>query len=176
MDMRSFFRKPLGLFTAIVAIGLIVIVAAMSAFGGTSSTAAGPPRAPTPLTRAQFKHAELHMCLDFRSRFGWFVKRKKPTTLREVETWSRRLTSMTDRLTTQVKGLTPPPSAAASYNRFRRGVSTLDRDVDRLNHLAQTHQWRQLLLLVRSRWWKKVFGTSAKIEPVRCRPVSRFFT
>jgi hypothetical protein len=168
----SFFRKPLGLFVTIAVVGLIVIVAAMNAFGGTSG---GSPPGRVPLTPAQFDHAELHVCLSLRSQLRWFVKRQQPGNLREVESWSGRLTAMTERLTAELNGVIPPPSSAAAYHRFLRKINTLDDAVRRLDHLVQTHQWRKVVLLARTRWWKRIFGPPGKIAHMNmsCRPVSK---
>lgn len=170
----SFLRKPLGLFAATLVVGFAVMAVGMEAFGGGSGGAAPPPRPPVPLTKAQFKRAGVRICLSLRPQLTWVVglPKHKPRNLREVTSDSRRLTSIVDRLTTDLNGLVPPRSVAARYQHLLRKFDTLDRALHRFNHLAETHQWRQLALLARSRWWKnlgKLFGPPRTSGPIRCR-------
>jgi hypothetical protein len=163
----SFFRKPLGLFAAIVVVGLIVIAAAMSAFGGTSG---GSYHAARPLSPAQFNRAGVRICLALRPQVRWLATHK-PKNLREVTRYVARGTSLFDRLTTEVSGLVPPPSKAALVRRLGRVLEVADRAVHRLDHLTETRQWRQAVLLVRSKWWKRIgrrLGSPTKPKDTHC--------
>jgi hypothetical protein len=165
--VASFFRKPLGLFSAIVVVGLVLIVAAMSAFGGTSKP---PDYAPKPLTPAQFRLAGEHMCVSMRPQLRWLATHK-PRKLRQLPKYIARATSMIDQLTTQVDRLVPPPSVAPSFDRMRRNIGAAVQAMHRLNHLTQTHQWRLGYLLVHSRWWKKMekrLGPYRPAKDIRC--------
>jgi hypothetical protein len=164
--MGSFFRKPLGLFAAIVVVGLVLIVAAMTAFGGTSGH---PDYAPKPLTPAQFRQASERIgrsiCLQLKP-----IVNKKPHTLREVASTIGRISTVFDRFTRDFDGLVPPPAAARLILRLRRNLGVLDGAVHRAAHLAETHQWRRLVLFVRSPYFKKIgkrFGP-AKKGKLRC--------
>lgn len=150
--MGSFLRTPLGLFTAIVVVGLVLILAAMSAFGSTSSEVVQPP---TPLTKAQFKHAGQGICLSLRRQLRWLAH-NKPRNLRQVTSFVARGSSIFDQLTTKVDALIPPASAEASWRRLQRNLGAADRGMHRLNHLTATRQWRRAYLLVHSRWWKSI--------------------
>ena len=166
LGMGSFLRKPLGLFAAIVVVGVVLIVAAMTAFGGTS----GPPDySPKPLTPAQFRLAGEHIgrsiCLQLKP-----IVNKKPRSLREVATGMRRISAVFDRLTRGIDGLVPPPSVAAKILRLRRNLALLDGAIHRAAHLAETHQWRRFVLFVRSPWFKRLgrrFGPVQKGK-LRC--------
>jgi hypothetical protein len=175
VSVGSFFRNPLGLFVAIVVVGLVLVLAAMSALGGTSS--AGSFHAPRPvthepLTQAQFNRAGEGICLSLRSQLKWLAH-NKPRNLRQVMTYIARGTTIFDRLTGQVDRIVPPASAAASFRRLQKNLGVADRVMHRLNHLTQTHQWRQVYLLVHSRGWKTVFkrfGKPGKLRDMHCLP------
>jgi hypothetical protein len=163
----SFFRKPLGLFTAIVTVGLILIVAGMSAFGGTSGAAY---HAPKPLTPAQFHRAGVRICRFERPQVRWLLTHK-PKNLREVTRFVARGTSIVDRVTTEVSGLIPPPSKAALVRRLSRLLGVADHALHRLNHLTETRQWGRAVLLIRSRWWKRIgtrLGPPTKPKHMDC--------
>jgi hypothetical protein len=165
----SFLRRPLGLFAAILVVGFIVIAVGMKATGGRS----GLPQADRPLTPAQFSRAGLHICLSIRAQLKALAAEGKPRNLRQVTRFSRKLRSLIDRVTTELNGLIPPPAAAASFRRMRLNIDVFDGAVHRLDHLAQTHQWRRLVLLVRSPWWKNIekrFGPPTKLGHMHCGP------
>src|SRR6478752_4534739 len=165
--MGSFFRRPLGAFVATLVVGSALLAVGLKAYGGTSGV---PYPSAKPLTREQFNRAGVQMCLSLRPQLEWVMHMKKPRNLREVTTDSRWLTSITDRMTTDLHGLIPPPSLAVRYHRVLRKFDTLDHAVRRLNHLAETRQWRRFVLLIRSRWWKnigKLFGPPRKVRHIR---------
>jgi hypothetical protein len=151
--MGSFLRSPLGVFVAILVVGFALIAAGMTAFGGTS---ASPYNAAKPLTLAQFKRVNAQLgrsiCLQLKP-----IVNKKPHSLREFTGGLRRITVVFDGLGTRLAVLVPPPSRARSFFRFRNKVDRAIPAMDRANHLAQTSQWRQLVLFVRSKSWKKIF-------------------
>ena len=168
--MGSFFRKPLGLFVAIVVVGLVLIAGGMKALGGTSD---GAPHPATPLTPAQFKRASLHFCLSVRAEVKAIIARGKPRNLREATADIRDYTRFMDRMTAELNALVPPPAAAASFGRERRKLDAFDGAMHRLDHLAETRQWRRFVFLVRSKWWKglvKGFGPSTNPKHMRCSP------
>jgi hypothetical protein len=87
----------------------------------------------------------------------------------------KRITAIFDRLTRDLDGLVPPPSAAASTLRLRRNMGVADGAMHRAAHLAETHQWRRFVLLVRSKWFKDIgkrFGPVMKGD-LRCGRASR---
>jgi hypothetical protein len=169
--MGSFFRSPLGLFVATLAVGGILLAAGMTAFGGTSGRTAGSvPPPPKPLSPAQFNRAGEHICVSLRSQLVWLAHHK-PKNLRQVTSYMSRATSIFDRLTADVDGIVPPPAAAASFRHLRANLGVADRALHRLNHLTETHQWRRVVLLVRSRWWKNIgerFGPPTKVKDIHC--------
>ena len=161
--MGSFFRNPLGVFVAILVVGFALIAAGMTATSGS------PYHAPKTLTRAQYKRelAQLgrSICLQLKP-----IVNKKPHSLREFATGVRRITAVFDRLRMSLAGLVPPPSRARFFYRFRYKMDRAVHAMDRANHLAQTHQWRQLVLFVRSKSFKEIsrrFGGATKGK-LRC--------
>jgi hypothetical protein len=166
VSMGSFLRTPLGLFAAVVVVGLAVIMLALTEFGGTSGHAAHSPR---PLTPAQFRSAGARIgrsaCLQLKP-----IVNKKPRNLGEIASDTRRITAVFDRLTRDIDVLVPPPSAAPVVLRLRRDLGALDGAMHRAAHLAETHQWRRFVLLVRSRWFQDIgkrFGPVQKGK-LRC--------
>jgi len=159
--MGSFFRSPLGVFTAIMVVGLAVIAGGMKAFGGTSTS---PYHAPAPLTTAQFKRegAQLgrSLCVQLKP-----VVNKKPHSLKEFAAGIREVDAAFDRLRAGLARMVPPPSRARHFFRFRNKVDGAVSAMDHANHLAETHQWRSLVLFVRSKSFKKInkqFGGGRK--------------
>jgi hypothetical protein len=150
--MGSFFRRPLGACIATLAIGFILIAVGMKATGGTSGSLS---RAARPLTRAQFRRAGERIgrsiCLQLKP-----IVNKKPRTLREFTRGIRRIDTIFSRLRAEMYGLVPPPSAATSFQRLRSNLDAFDLVLHRLDHMAQTRQWRRFVLLARSRWFKKI--------------------
>lgn len=151
--VASFFRKPLGVFTAVVVVGLVLILAGMSAFGGTSGPAAGST--PKLLTPAQFRQAGEHIgrsiCLQLKP-----IVNKKPHSLRDVSSGMRRISAVFDRLTRAINRLLPPPSAQAQIQHLRTNLGVADGAIRRAAHLAETHQWRRFVLFVRSPYFKRI--------------------
>ena len=177
VSMGSFVRKPLGAFIAVLVAGSALLAVGMTAFGGTSGSRYYVPK---PLTRAQFQHAGLRFCLTFRPQLLRIANLKKPKSLREIAKDSRRITALTDSMTGFLDRVLPPRSAAASYRRMLLKFHKLDHAIDRLNHLAQTRQWWQLVLLARSKWWKNIarlFGkpTNPKHIPPCRQPIRGTF-
>jgi hypothetical protein len=165
--VASFFRKPLVAFTAVVVVGLALIFAAMTAFGGTSATRS--PATPKILTPAQFRQAGERIgrsvCLQLKP-----IVNKKPHSLREVSSGMRRITAVFDRMTREINRLLPPPSAAPFIQRLRSNLDVADGAMRRAAHLAETHQWRRFVLFVRSPYFKNIgkrFGPAHKGK-LRC--------
>ena len=170
----SFFRKPLGLSVAIVVVGLIVIAVGMTAFGGTSSTSAGSYHAPKPLTPAQFRRAGVRLCLSARSLARAVEANGKVHSLREARGFFRKFTPRFDRLIAEFDGLVPPRSFAAPYRRMLRRLDAVSRDMDQLDHFAETGQWRRFVLFVRSTFRKDIkrLGPPTKLRDIHCGQVS----
>ena len=148
-------------------VGLIVIAVGMKASGGTSG---GLRYSATPLSPAQFARAGERICVSLRRQLQAVVA-KKPKNLRQVTQYVHRLTSIFDRLRTGLYGLIPPPVAAVPFRRLLGKLDTADRALHRLDHLTETRQWRRVVLLVRSRWWKNVgkqLGPPTKPGEIRC--------
>jgi hypothetical protein len=172
----SFFRRPLGAFVATLVVGSAVLAVGMTAFGGTSG-APSSYHAAKPLTRAQFRRAGVRIgrsiCLQLRP-----IVNKKPRTLREFTTGIRRIDAIFNRLRTEMYGLVPPPSAAASFQGLRRNLNAFGSVLHRLDHMAQTRQWWRFVLLARSRWFRHIvrrFGP-IKTGKLRCGQASRTIT
>jgi hypothetical protein len=168
LGMGSFLRRPLGAFIATLVVGSAILAVGMKAFGGTSGV---PYPSAKPLTLKQFNRAGMQMCLSLRPQLEWVIHMKKPRNLREVTRDSRRLSAIADRMTADLHELIPPPSLAARYQRMVRKFDTLDHAIRRLDHLAETRQWRRFVLLVRSRWWKhigRLFGPPRQVRHIRC--------
>lgn len=168
----SFFRRPLGVFTAVLVVGLVVIAAAMSAFGGTSG---GSYQVAGPLSPAQFRRASVRICLSFRSLDKAIIANGKVRNLREATRFFHKFTPRFDHLTADVDGLVPPASAAASFRRLRTNLDAANRALDRLDHLAETHQWRRFVLFARSRSYKNTFkrlGPPTKLRDITCGQAS----
>lgn len=151
--MGSLLRRPLVLFAAILLVGLAVLAIGMKATGGNP----GLPNA-KPLSPRQFRRANQHICLFVRGQLESLVARGKPRNLRQAATYLRRAVSIFDQLRTDYYGLVPPRSDAAAFRRLLRHLDVADRAMHRLNHLSETRQWRSLVLLVRSRWFRNIFG------------------
>jgi hypothetical protein len=174
--VASFLRKPLGLLAATLAVGLAVIGAGMTVFGGTSGSGPNPPppNLPAPVTQAQFKRAAMRICLSARALDKSIITAGKPRNLREAARYFRRFTPRFDQLTRDVDALTPPPSAtaeAAALRRLRGKLHRFDRALDRLDHFAETRQWRMFVLLARSPGFKHLvrqFGSSRKLRDIHC--------
>lgn len=177
-------RKPLGLFAATLAVGLVLIVVGMKAYGGTSGGAAPPPTPQlSPATmKAQFQHAAMHICLSSRALIKGVIARGKPRSLREATSDFHWMTPRFDRLARELDGLVAPPSAAraaAALKRVRTKLHRFDRALDHLDHFAETGQWRSFVLLARSPGFKKLsksFGSSRKVRNIKCGQNSLNFT
>ena len=165
--MGSFLRRPLGVFSAALVVGAALLTVGMTAFGGTSGSSY---HSPTPLTREQFRRAGerigLSVCLQLKP-----IVNRKPRTLREFTRGVRRITAIFDGLQVKLYGLVPPPSMAASFQRLRNDFDALIGAVHRLDHLAETRQWRRFVLLARSKWFKDIarrFGPIKHVGKLRC--------
>lgn len=171
----SFFRRPLGMFVAVLVVGFALLAVGMTAFGGGSGgTSGGPYHVAKPLSPAQFRRAGVRICLSLRSQLRWLATHK-PSNLREVTRYEARATAIFDRLTREVDAVVPPPSAAAAFRRLRRNLGLADGALHRLNHLTETHQWRRAVFLIRSPWWKNIerrLGPPLKLRDMHCGQAS----
>lgn len=170
VGMRSFLRKPLGVFAVTLALGSVLLAVGMTAFGGTSggSSSGSSYHSRPPLTAPQFRRAGERIGLSICLKLAPIVNRK-PRTLRAFTKGMRRITSLVDRMTAQLNGLVPPPSAARPFERFLRKINAADHAIDHADHFAETHQWRRFVLLVRSRGWKNVFRKFGPITKGKLR-------
>ena len=165
--MGSFLRRPLGLFAAIVVIGVILIAVGMKALGGTSGASG---YSATPLSRQQFARLGEHACLSLRRQLK-AVTDKRPGTLTGAARSVRRTASILDRLNMELDGRVPPPSEVAPFRRLLGSIQTADRAMRRLDRLTETGQWQSATLLARSRSWqdtRKRPRPSAKAADIRC--------
>ena len=171
----SFFRSPLGVFVAVLVVGFIFIAVGMRAFGGTSGSASGVPyHHATPLSPAQFRRAGVRICLSFRSLAKAIKADGKARNLREATRLFRKFTPRFDRLIAELDGLVPPRSAAAYFRRMRRRLDAVNRDMDQLDHFAETGQWRRFVLFARSTFHKDIkrLGPPTKLRDIRCGQAS----
>lgn len=166
--MGSFFRRPLGAFATVLAVGFAVIAVGMTAFGGGASGGRGPYHSAKALTPAQFRRAGDRIGLSFCLPLKPIVNRK-PRTLREFRRNIRRITAIFDGLRTKLYGLVPPSSEAASFQRLRSNFDAFDHALHRLDHLAETRQWRRFVLLARSRWFRDIARRFGPIKKGRLR-------
>jgi hypothetical protein len=172
--MGPFFRRPLRLFVAIVVVGCIVIGVGMTAFGGRPATPADFYHPPKPLTPAQFKRAGVRLCLSAHSLDRAVKANGKPRNLRDVKRFFRKFTPRFDRLIAQFDRLVPPRSVAAYYRRMLRRLDPVSRDMDQLEHYAETGQWRRFVLFVRSTFRKDIkrLGPPTQQQDDNCGQVS----
>jgi hypothetical protein len=161
-------------FVAVVVVGLILIAVGMTAFGGTSSSAAGGYHAPKPLTPAPFRRAGVRLCLSFRSLAKAVKANGKVHSLREATRFFRKFTPRFDRLTAELEGLVPPRSAAASFRRMSRRIDAVRGDMDQVDHFSETGQWRRFVLFARSTFRKDIkrLGPPTKLRDIHCGEVS----
>ena len=150
--MGSFFRKPLGVFVAILVVGFVCIGLGMTALGGTSGS---PDRPPEPLTRAQFQRVGdrlgRSLCLQLKP-----IVNKKPHSLRQLTSGIRRISAIFDRFRIRLYALIPPPARARAFYRLRNKLDAADNAMDHADHLAETRQWRRFVLYVRSKQFKDI--------------------
>ena len=173
--MGSFLRKPLGMFVAVLVVGLALLAVGMTAFGGTSGSTAGSPyHPPKPLTPAQFRRAGDRIGLSLCLRLQPIVN-KKPRNLREVRRGIRRIDAIFNRARTELYELVPPRSEAAAFRRLRSNLDDFDLVLHRLDHLAETGQWRRFVLLARSRQFRDIVRRFGPIHTgkLRCGRASR---
>jgi hypothetical protein len=86
----------------------------------------------------------------------------------------RKFTPRFDRLTAELDELIPPPAAAASFRRMLRRVDAVSRDIDQLDHFAETGQWRRFVLFTRSTFRKDIkrLGPPTKLRDIHCGQAS----
>jgi hypothetical protein len=172
MVVLAFLRRPLGLFAAIVVVGLIVIAVGMTAFGGTSG---GSSYSVTALSPAQFARAGEHACLSLRRQLKPVVGKERRS-LRARAQSIRLITATFDRLTADLYGVVAPASDAASFRRLLASLKAADLGLHRLDHFAGTGQWQSAAVFVRSTEWKdigKQLGPPAKRVDLRCNGARR---
>jgi hypothetical protein len=165
-------RRPLGLFTAIVVIGVAFIALGMKTFGGTAPP---PVYSATPLSSAQFAHLNENACVSLRQQLKAATHRE-PRTLADAARTVRSVASIIERLNMELDGRVPPPAAVAPFRRFLGEIQGAERAMHRLDRLTGTGQWQSATLLVRSRWWHdsvKQLGHSSKLNHVHCGPARR---
>ena len=163
----GFLRRPLGLFVAILVVGVLVIAVGMSAFGGTSGATG---YSATPLSTGQFAHLGEQACISLRRQLRG-VTARKPRTRKAAARSVRRFASTLDRLNMELDGRVPPPSEVAPFRRLLGRIQTAGRAMNQLDRLTETGQWQRATLLVRSRSWQVIgrrLRPSAKAGNVRC--------
>jgi hypothetical protein len=139
----------------------------MKAFGGTSGASG---YSATPLSRAQFARVGEHACVSLRQQLK-AATRNKPGNLTAAARSVRRITSIVDRVRTELYGVIPPPTAGVTFRHLLGDMDTADRALHRLNGLTETGQWQRATLLVRSRGWQDIdkrLGPSTNLADIRC--------
>ena len=159
-----FLRTPLGLFAAVVVIGLIVIAVGLKEFGGTS---AGHSAAS--LSSEQFAQLNEHACISLRRQLK-AVTRREPRTLTGAARSVRRTAAILANLNMELDGQIPPAYEVAPFRHFLGNVQTADRAMQQLDRLTESGQWERASLLVRSRWWQEMrkVKRSATAASIRC--------
>jgi len=166
--MSWFLRRPLGLFAAIVVIGVVLIALGMKAFGGTS---AAPLYSATPLSPARFAHLGENACVSLQRQLEEATGRE-PRNLTDAAGSVRRVASILDRLNLELDARVPPASEVVPFRRLLGNIQAADRAVHSLDRLTGSGQWQSATLLVRSRGWQDIgkhFGASARLGHIRCR-------
>ena len=162
--MGWFLRRPLGLFAAVVVIGVIVIAVGMKELGGTSAGYAA-----TPLSSEQFAQLNEHACISLRRQLK-AVTRRKPRTFTGAARSVRRTAAILAGLNMELDGKIPPPSEVARFRQLLRNIQTADRAMQQLDRLTGSRQWGRATVLVRSRSWREMrnLRQSATAENLRC--------
>jgi hypothetical protein len=142
--MGSFFRRPLGMFLAVMAAGLVVIAVWFAAFGGGAARTQPPP-----LSHGQFARQASGACMAFSLQLEAVVD-KKPKSLRALTRGVRRLTMLFDRLRASWYRLLPPSSDAPMFRRLVSAFDAEDQAMHQMRHLADTRQWLRLRIVSRS--------------------------
>jgi hypothetical protein len=152
------------LFATLVDIGVIVIVAGMNGFGGTS-----PGHAATPLSSEQFAQLNEHACLSLRRQLK-AVTHRKPRTFKDAARSVRRTAAILAGLNFELDGQIPPPSEVPRFRQLLRTIQTADRALQQLDRLTGSGQWERATLLVRARSWRALrkLRQSATAETIRC--------
>lgn len=167
----GFLRRPLGLFAAIVVIGVVVIAVSMRTFGGTSGASASAYSA-TPLSSEQFAQLGEHACLSLSRQLRGVIG-TKPRTRGEAAGAVRRVASTLAGLNMELDGQIPPAAEVARFRRLLGRIQTAERATHQLGRLTETGQWQRATVLVRSRSWRiavKRVTPSTKARNTRCGP------
>jgi hypothetical protein len=159
-----FLRTPLGLFAALVVLGVIVIAVGMKALGGTSAGAAA-----TPLSSEQFAQLNEHACISLRRQLK-AVRQRKPRTFTGAARSVRRTAAILAGLNMELDGQIPPPSEVARFRQVLRKIQTAGRALRQLDRLTGSRQWGRATVLVRARSWREMRNQSqsATAEKIRC--------
>jgi hypothetical protein len=159
----SFLRTPLGLFAAVVAIGVLVIAVGMKEFGGTAGAA------PTPLSSQQFIQLNEHACISLRGQLK-AVARRKPRTFKGAARSVHKTAAILAGLNMELDGQIPPPAEVAPFRRLLSEIQTADRAMQQLDRLTESGQWARAGVLVRSRSWREMrkLEQSATAANTRC--------
>jgi hypothetical protein len=162
----GFLRSPLGLFAAIVVVGVVVIAVGLKELGGTSAASS---LSATPLSSGQFAQLNEHACVSLRRQLT-AATRKKPRTRVEATRSVRRVASILDGLNLELDGRVPPPSEVAPFRSFLGNVQSAERGMNQLDRLTETGQWQQAILLVRSQSWRDIGKrlVPSKVANVHC--------
>lgn len=161
--MASFLRNPLGLFAAIVAVGLVVVAVGVKAFGGTSGTPT-----PTPLSSEQFAQLNEHACISLRRELRPVTDRN-PSTSKGAARAVHRTASVLAGLNFELDGQIPPPNEVARFRHLLAGIQSAGRAMNQLDRLTSTGQSQRAILLVRSPSWRQIrTRPSAPHTATRC--------
>jgi hypothetical protein len=172
--VASFLRNPLGLFAAVVAVGIVVIAVGLKAFG----RAAGTPT-PPPLSSEQFAQLNEHACISLRRELKP-VTDWNPSTARGAAGSVHRTASALAGLNLELDGQIPPPAEVAPFRQLLAGIQSADRAMQQLDRLTSTGQRQRAILLVRSPGWRQIrTRPSASDAATRCgrtRPTNKILT
>jgi hypothetical protein len=162
--MGSFLRTPLGLFAAVVAIGVVVIAVGMKEFGGTSAGYAA-----TPLSSEQFAQLNEHACVSLRRQLK-AVDRRQPRTSTGAARSVHRTAAILAGLNMELDGRIPPASEVAPFRRLLGNIQSTGRAMRQLDRLTESGQWARATVLVRSRSWREMrkLRQSVTAANIRC--------
>lgn len=123
-----------------------------------------------PLSIAQFAQVGERVCVSLRQQLE-DVMRTQPRDATEAAEKIQRITSIVDGLTNELRGVVPPPAAAAPFRQVVSNIERADSALNNLNALTAMGQWRSAERLVRSAWFQnigKALGPPVSPEDMRC--------
>lgn len=165
--MGRFLRTPLGLFAAVLVIGVVVIAAGLKEFGGPSAGYSA-----TPLSSAQFAQLNEQACVSLRQQLD-AVTRRKPRNLAGAARSVHRTAAILAGLNMKLDGQIPPAAEVAPFRQLLARIQTAERAMQQLDRVTESGQWAHASVLVRSPSWREMRKQSAPAASLRCGQARR---